>query len=232
MLTINTFCYIYININFHQNIIFHFVNSDTHLLIMGNSDLFLYGTIAKIEIMDKGYTKVLLSVNIPFKRKYMVFNIWDDDKLKDKFGVIKIGDCVSVSYHYKDQFPVMDELIRVHRLDNCPICFSDLDPIDTQRINCSGCSSMDELEYKDRVSENMKLISYSLREYQFSHGFRLEFIAESTEKKFIGVIFKNNILYDKISELNVSETYHVVGWKSKDDFVFRPFEIIEINKAM
>ena len=194
--------------------------------------LLSYGTIAKIQAMDKGYTKVVLSTNIPFQRKHIVFNIWDVNILQDETGRLNTGDCVTVIYHFKEQFTVLDNISRIDRLDNCPICFSDLDPIDTQRMGCPKCSSMNETEYKDRICENMKLLSYSLNEYKFSSGYRLEFITETSEKKFIGVIFQNNPLFDKINHLNISETYFVVGWKSKDNFLLKPFEIIEIDEAI
>ena len=63
---------------------------------------FSYGIIAKIQATDKGYTKMVLAVNIPFKQKYIAFNIWKDALLQDSSGQFKVDDCVGAVYHYKE----------------------------------------------------------------------------------------------------------------------------------
>ena len=178
--------------------------------------------------MDKGYTKIVLTVNIPFKQKYISFNVWKNSLLQDSSGRFKINDHVGVLYHYKGHFTVLDEIVRVIGFDNCSKCFCNLEPMDAQRFDCPGCSMMDESEHKDRISENMKLLSYSINNYAYSPGYRLEFMHESTEKKIVAVIFKNNPLFDRIETLKISKTYIVIGWQSKENFACKPFEIVDI----
>ena len=67
-----------------------------------------------------------------------------------------------------------------------------------------------------------------LNEYEYSSGYRLEFTQESTEKKIVAVIFKNKPLFDRIETLKISTTYIVIGWQSKENFVCKPFEIVDI----
>ena len=189
---------------------------------------FSFGMITKIQAMEKGYTKIVLTVNIPFKQKYITFNVWKSALLQDSSGRFAVGDCVGASYHYTERFTVLDELIRVIRFDNCPICFCNLEPIDAQRIDCPGCSTMDESEHRDRICDNMILMSYTLNEYKYSSGYRLEFTQESTKKNIVAVIFKNNPLFDKIESLKISKTYLVIGWQSKENFAYKPFEIVDI----
>ena len=195
---------------------------------MAYSTHFSYGVISKVQAMDKGYTKIVLTVNIPFKQKYITFNVWKNALLKDSSGRFNVNDCVGVVYHYKEHFTVLDEIVRVNGFDNCPICFCDLELMDAQRIDCPGCSTMDESEHKDRISENMKLISCSINKYEYSSGYRLEFTQESTEKKIVAVIFKNNPLFDRIETLKISKSYIVIGWQSKENFAYKPFEIVDI----
>ena len=195
---------------------------------MVNSTYFSYGVITKIQTTDRAYTKIVVTVNIPFKQKYLTFNVWKDALLKDSSGRFNVNDCVGVVYHYKEHFTVLDEIVRVNGFDNCPICYCNLEPMDAQRIDCPGCSTMDESEHKDRISENMKLISCSINKYEYSSGYRLEFTQESTEKKIVAVIFKNNPLFDRIETLKISKSYIVIGWQSKENFVCKPFEIVDI----
>ena len=200
----------------------------SHLSIMTQSTHVSYGMVSKIEVTDKGYTKIVLTVNIPFKQKIISFNIWNKKLLQDKSEKIGVGDNVEVMYHYKDKFTVLDKIVRVDGFDNCPICFCNLELSDAQRIECPGCSLIDESEYKDRITENMKLVACSLNEYQYSSGYRVEFINEQTNKKIVTVIFRNNPLFEKVDNLLITETYLVIGWQTKDNFQTTPFEITDI----
>ena len=51
------------------------------MVIYAHSSL---GEIAKIQNMDKRYTKIILSVYIPFKTVNITFNVWDIKKLMMK----------------------------------------------------------------------------------------------------------------------------------------------------
>ena len=117
------------------------------------------GEIAKMEVMEKGYTKLVISVNIPYKRTNLTFCVWDPRKLCVGDDGIDIGDNVLVQYHYKENFKQLDGLTKMERFDSCPICYTNLEPMDAQRIDCPGCTSISELETKERVSEKIKLSS-------------------------------------------------------------------------
>ena len=195
---------------------------------MVNSTYFSYGVIAKIQTTDRAYTKIVVTVNIPFKQKYLTFIVRNAALLEDRLGPFKLNDCVGAVYNYKGHFAVLDELVHVNRFDNCPICYCNLEPMDAQRIDCPECSMIDKSEHKDRISEIMTLVSCRINEYKYSSGYCLEFVSKSTEKKIVAVIFKNNPLFDKIETLKISKTYIVIGWQSKKNFVYKPFEIIDI----
>ena len=83
----------------------------------------------------------------------------------------------------KKNFAVLDVLVHVNRFDSYPLCFCSIEPIDAQRIDCPGCGTMDESERKDRICENVKLVSCTINIYKYSSGYRLEFNQKSTEKK-------------------------------------------------
>ena len=109
------------------------------------------GEIAKIEVMTKGYTKLLISVNIPYKRINLTFCVWDTSQLCVGGDGIDIGDNVLVQYHYKEKFAQLDGLNKMERFDSCPICYANLEPMDAQRIECPECSNISEEESKEKT---------------------------------------------------------------------------------
>ena len=55
---------------------------------------------------------------------------------------------------------------------------------------------------------------------------KLKFADESDKKEYVCMVFKNSPLFERIDELKVSQIYHVVGWKSKDDFKCNQLDIV------
>ena len=190
------------------------------------------GEIIKVQLMEKGYTKVVISVNIPYKTTYTTFNLWPGKVNKFFGGVEKlsVGDCVSVKYHYKGSFTELDDMTKMDRFDNCPICWCNLEAMNAQRIVCPGCSSISEEEAKERVADRMALISKEFNNYRYSSGYKLTFLSEEDEKEYVFVVFKKSPLFEKIDELKVSQKYQVIGWKSKGDFKAFPIDIVNIYK--
>ena len=186
------------------------------------------GEITKLQLVDRGYTKMILSVNIPFKTVNITFNVWNMRKVCNED--MSVGDYVQADYHYKENFTELDKLTKMIIFDNCPICWCNLEAMDAQRIECPECSTITEAESKERVSDKMKLISKDLKQYQYSPGYKLKFVDESDQKEYVCMIFKNLPLFERIDELKVSQIYHVVGWKSKDDFKCYPLDIVNIFK--
>ena len=190
------------------------------------------GEIIKVELMEKGYTKVILLVNIPYKTIYTAFNLWPQ-KVKKIFNgteKLKVGDCVLAKYHYNGNFTELDDMTKMERFDSCPICWCNLEAMDAQRIDCPGCSIIDEEEAKIRIAERMHLKTKELKEYRYSSGYKLLFLSEEDGKEFVFVVFQKSPLYEKMDELIVSRKYHVVGWRSKGDFKSHPLDIVNIYK--
>ena len=54
------------------------------------------GEIIKIQLMEKGYTKIVLLVNIPYKSIYATFNLWPQKVKKFLTGdeQIRVGDYI------------------------------------------------------------------------------------------------------------------------------------------
>ena len=126
----------------------------------------LLGEIVKLHATDKGYTKLVLSVNIPFKTLSITFNFFDKLLLRDSEKEFGIGDFVQADYHYKETFTQLDQLTRMVRFDNCPICYTNLEPMDAQRFDCPGCAIMSEDDHKGRISEKMKLLECTPTQYK------------------------------------------------------------------
>ena len=186
------------------------------------------GEIVKAELMEKGYTKLVLLVNIPYKTQYLTFALWNPKKFLGGDDSLKVGDCVLARYHYNGHFTHMDEMTKMIRFDSCPICWCNLEAMDAQRIECPECSTISEEERKERVSDKMTLVSKELKEYRYSSGYKLNFVDVSEQKGYVCIVFKSSPLFEKIDELKVSQTYHVVGWKNTGDFKCHPLDIVNI----
>lgn len=184
-----------------------------------------FGLICEIDPNVKGYTRLTISTNIPFKTKLLKFNVWDTLLLKKStLEPFKIGEEVHVKYSYKNTFPQLVSM-ELSRIDNCPICFSSLEGIDSQRWECEGCRLIPEDEHKKRVNKQMQLVSKSLKEYDHCKGYRLEFYCASEHKAFNTVIFEGNFVYKEINKLRVGDTYWVVGWVTQNG---RFLDIVDI----
>ena len=187
------------------------------------------GEIVKLEVTDKGYTKMILTVNIPFKAVNITFNVFDSMKLRDEEEIFAVGDCVRADYHYKERFTQLDQITKMIRFDNCPICYCNLEAIDAQRFECPGCALINEDEHKERISEKMELLECNLNVYKFSPGYKVEFLSEDKKRRFATVIFQNSPIFDGMKEMKNHHFYHVVGWWSKQGFKCSPLEIVNIH---
>ena len=187
------------------------------------------GEIVKLQATDKGYIKLVLAVNIPFKTMSITFNVFDKLLLRDFEKDFDIGDFVQVDYHYKGTFTQLDQLTRMMRFDNCPICYTNLEPIDAQRFDCPGCALMSDDNHKERISEKMKLLECTPTQYKYSSGYKIKFISEDQEYHLGAVVFKNSPLFDRLGNLRINHFYHVHGWKNKQGFKSTPPEIVNIH---
>lgn len=173
-----------------------------------------YGLICEITPKSKGYTRLTVSTNIPFKQRLLKFNVWDTLLLQSEtMEPFRIGEEVYVEYSYKNSYPQLTRIIP-SRVDNCPICDSSLEGIDAQRWECDGCTSIPEEHHKKRVNAEMKLVSSTLNEYQHSRGYKLEFYYAVENTTFSPVIFEDKLLFNHIPKLSVGHNYRVAGWIS------------------
>ena len=179
--------------------------------------------------MDRGYTKLIVTVNIPFKTVNITFAVWDASKLQSKERCLLVGDFVEMHYHYQGTFAQLDTITRIGQFDTCHKCYCNLEAMDAQRFECSGCATISEAEQKDRVSEKMQLTECELQQYTYSAGYKIKFLCDDKTTSFASVIFKNSPLYDKLEELKILNIYHVTGWKNKQGFKANPFEIVNIH---
>jgi len=179
-----------------------------------------YGIICEINPNTKGYTRLTISTNVPFKTKLIKFNVWDTLQLK-KLGStrsnamipFKVGEEVSVEYSYKDSYPQLVNMVSA-RVDNCAVCFSSLKGIDAQRfeVGCDGCRLIPEDEHKKRVNTQMQVVSKTIKQYSNSAGIKLELYSESDNKAFAPVIFPNNFTFQTAENMEVAQKCWVVGW--------------------
>ena len=173
-----------------------------------------YARICELIPSEKGYTRLTVAVNIPFKLKLFKFNVWDEALLKTELmEPFKVGDEVKVSYNYKKTFPNLLEMT-LSSLDTCPVCFAYLEAADAQRMDCPGCSTVPETDHKIRLNVEMKLTSCDPKEYLHTIGYRLTLHCEEEGMDYVSVIFPNNLLYNTIKDLKVNQNYFVIGWKS------------------
>ena len=173
-----------------------------------------YGRICELTSSEKGYRRLTVAVNIPFKTELFKFNVWDETLLKTELmEPFKAGDEIKVTYNYKKTFPNLIEMTSAS-LDTCPVCFAYLEAINTQRMDCPGCNLIPETDHKIRLNVEMKLTSCTPKEYLHSTGYRLDLHYEEEDNNYISVIFPNDILYNTIKDLNVGQKYFVIGWKT------------------
>ncbi len=187
-----------------------------------------FGKVLEITQMEKGYKRYILTVNVPFKTKLLKFNVWKKN-LPD-FGdltKLEVDDEVYVQYHYKNGYPQLDD-VNMAVIDNCPVCCSYLEATDAQRMDCQGCNSMPESEHKERIDSCFELKSSNIESYKYSSGYKLKFENRESQKELTCVIFESNPLYSKMSNLKVSNVYHVIGWKDTAKSEFRFVDITGI----
>ena len=175
------------------------------------------GTIEELQLLNKGYYKLVISNPIPFDTKLLRFNVWNTKLLNKSTGQqYDINEQVEARYHLKNaKFPTLDELLPA-TIDSCPICYNTLPAIDTQRMNCDACSILPSSEHKERINIPMRFESCTANEYLYSVGYRIELLPLDRDTPFTCVIFPNTLLYSRLQTLKVGNMYNVLAWKKGD----------------
>ena len=184
-----------------------------HLLGKMNTTL---GKIAELKDCDRGYSRLTLTINKPFETKLLKFNVWKKNLLRRESGEnFEVGDEVSVNYHFKGSFPTLDAMT-LTPIDHCPICGNALEQINTLRMDCVGCAFVPETERKQLIHENMKLVSFSAEQYQYSVGYRLELLENNAQKPHVCIIFPNKLIYNSVPNLKIGQSYLISAWKNEN----------------
>ena len=188
----------------------------------------VYGKISEVKPSQKGYIRLTVSHNVPFKTKHIKFNVWNQELLKKANGTpLKRKDTVFVEYIYKNGYPKLQN-IQENSVDNCPVCYSSLEGIDAQRMTCEGCCFIPECDYPKRIHDQMKLVSTELCAYTKSSGYKLEFYNQKESRSFTFVIFKNNVLFESVSEMKAGFDYTVIAWLALDS---KFLDVVDICSA-
>ena len=97
-----------------------------------------YGKISEVKPSPKGYTRLTVSHNVPFNTRHLKFNVWDQEHLQtDEMKPFKKNDTVFIEYSYKNGYPRLHK-IEEKLIDSCPVCYSSLEALNAQRMECDG----------------------------------------------------------------------------------------------
>ena len=186
------------------------------------------GKIYEISRSSKGYVRLVITVNTPFKTKYLKFCVWDDTQLIYRGVSFKEGDSVRVDYYYQDNFPRFSSMTP-QPIDLCPICFCFHEETNAQRMDCQYCSTYAVEQYKERINHRLKLVANYTKNCLYSRGQCMTFIIDSTGEVFNCVVYESNPLFSKLGALELLNLYTVVGWKETPNYkVCNMLDVIDI----
>mgnify|MGYP000258505753 CR=1 FL=1 len=171
---------------------------------------FAFAKIEVIQESSKGYTKLILSSPIPWRHRYLSFNVWHKAKLYHGDKAFKVDDDVSVEYR-PGKF---DRLVSLEpaSLDACVICHSLYEvPPNTQKMDCGSCSVFDA-DRRERVPTELKLISITYKDCAFSKGCCLTFVDEAADILYFAWSFEKKPHYATFGTLETLRNYNVCGW--------------------
>ena len=101
--------------------------------------------IILIEETPNGYTKLVLENPIPWRTRYLRFNVRHKTKLYHDGEAYKVGDMVSVEYARENFDKLISlESVEPDQVDTCLVCYALYEvPRDGQRLDCGCCSVFD-----------------------------------------------------------------------------------------
>lgn len=192
--------------------------------------LYCLGTVKELKKYGNGCTRLVLSINKPYRTEFLQFFVWSYELLKkeDTGDICGIGDDLAVTYFLNDAQNGYPQLISLTSasIDNCPICWNGLEAIETQRMDCFGCSSLPDGSSKTRMREKMTLLANKEEEFKFSKGCRMTFVSKPNGSILNFVVFPSKrLLHPKVKTFIVGEEYTVCGWKDPRK---NHFDVIDI----
>lgn len=170
--------------------------------------------IILIEETDKGYTKLVLDNAIPWRTRYLRFNVWRKTELYHDGKPYKAGDVVSVEYMLLENFHKLVSLESVEptQVDNCLVCYGLYEvPRDGQRLDCGSCSVFD-VNKRKRLNAELKLIAITNKQGVYSMGQCLTFVDEARDELYFAWSYGGNPYFKQLSTLKTQEQYNVNGW--------------------
>lgn len=173
-------------------------------------NFFALAKIALIEESNKGYTKLILSNPVPWRTRYLTFNVWRKLKLYHGDEAFKVGDAVSVQYRPG----TFNRLISMEpaRVDTCMVCYSLYElPPDAQKIDCGLCSIFDS-DRRERVPTELKLIAITYKQCAYSRGCCLTFVDEEADTSYFAWTFEGKPHFREFGSLKTLEKYNICGW--------------------
>ena len=180
----------------------------------------VFGVVKQLQLQEKGYQRLVIAVNSPYKTEWLKFNIWRNDEVLKACGEkFKVEDTVRLVYS-REMYP---KLIELHEtaIEFCTNCYRSYE----ERGAECGCRSLPEEERKERLCSKMVLKASSVHNYRYSKGFRLKLQAEDGTT-YTTVIFPvNSTLYTRVQDFHVGKVYNIVAWKKN-----KLLDIVDMNE--
>ena len=171
---------------------------------------FTFARITLIEESTKGYTKLILSNPVPWRTRYLTFNVWQKTKLYHEDEPFKVGDAVSVQYR-PGKFGRLISM-ELARLDTCLVCYSLYElPPNAQKIDCGLCSVFD-IDRRKRAPTELKLIAVTEKQCQYTLGRCLTFADETTDKLYFAWTYAGKLFFEEFATLEKLQNYNISGW--------------------
>ena len=84
-----------------------------------------FATIKEYKKMPRGYIRLTVSIDTPFKRGVVKFNVWKE-MVKPCGAVYDVGDRVKIVYHRNGHFSELD-ILEAAYFNNCNNCYRSIE---------------------------------------------------------------------------------------------------------
>ena len=162
----------------------------------------------------KGYSKLVIQCKVPYSIIWKKYNIWKLSRLEKIINTPLVKETMlKFSEDSESQYPTLTS-IELACLDICHQCQGFYESADAQQIECGYCSN---IEPKERLDQELKLIHVKEKQYTFSVGVTLTFTNDEETHTFSTCVFGSSPLYNDIKGLIKDQLYHVRGWITSEN---------------
>ena len=169
----------------------------------------MLGRVYSIVPDPKGFSRLYLQCRSPYSTTFKKFTVWSVGRLEKVVGsTMETGTMVKFVEDKESQYPTLKS-IRLASLDTCFTCQGFYETGDAQRMDCGDCSNV---EPKEQLDGEVKLVNIKEKKYTFSMGITLTFANEDESCTYSTCVFDKSPLYHGVKELKKDESYHVKGW--------------------